>query len=54
MNGLFRRHGTPASDREGLVRDLGRRHAGVLCYRPRPQRTAARPPDAEPEREVRP
>jgi len=54
MNGLFRRHGTPASDRNGLVRDLGRRHAGVLCYRPHPHRTQAGPPDAEPEREVRP
>jgi hypothetical protein len=43
MNGLFRRHGTPASDRDGLVRDLGRRHAGVLCYRPRLRQSEPQP-----------
>jgi hypothetical protein len=54
MNGLFRRHGTPASDRDGLVRELGRRYAGLLCYRYPQPRPAAETPDAEPEREVRP
>jgi hypothetical protein len=52
MNGPFRRHGTPASDRKGLVRELGWRHAGVLCYRPHVPRVETRQHDAVADREV--